>query len=176
MGLRSYHVFLLWQWSCHSPGAADSFPFYVKYIFDWLLASSCHELTRDVVRARQYKLVSDERNVNPFPASFLDAVSNIRLYRCTIDGGTFIRICSSFKTELEMTGIMQVGISSRVLALRCTPVSNDIVQSFYRGFLTAGRIPLRDQLHQQLLWGLQLTMIRVNNQVDMQACKWIMQL
>jgi hypothetical protein len=108
--------------------------------------------------ARQYKLVSDERNVNPFPASFLDVVSNIRLYRCTIDGGTFIRICSSFKTELEMTGIMQVGIRSNVLALRGTPVTNYIVHSFKRRFSPLMSIGLNffDRNHLQLLHGLQL--------------------
>lgn len=61
-----------------------------------------------MVWARQYKLVTDERNVNPFPGSFMDVVSNIRLHRSTMDGGTFIRIRSSFQTEIEMTGIMQV--------------------------------------------------------------------
>eukprot|EP00884_Botryococcus_braunii_P008346 jgi/Botrbrau1/17512/Bobra.0734s0002.1 len=54
-----------------------------------------------------YKLVSNDGNVNPFPASFLDHRCHIKLYKVTIKENTFVRIQGSFKTEREMVSIMR---------------------------------------------------------------------
>eukprot|EP00884_Botryococcus_braunii_P010843 jgi/Botrbrau1/19760/Bobra.0124s0013.1 len=55
-----------------------------------------------------YKLVNDVNNVNPFPASFLNATTRIRLRPITMSGHTLVEIHSKFNTEQSMVQSMRM--------------------------------------------------------------------
>lgn len=58
--------------------------------------------------ARTYKLVNDVNNVNPFPASFLNGSTRIRLRPITMSGHVLVEIRGRFNTEQSMvTGMRE---------------------------------------------------------------------
>jgi hypothetical protein len=59
------------------------------------------------VGSRTFKLVSDGKNINPFPASFLNHRCTMKQRPVTTTGETFVEISGRFMTEHTMVDIME---------------------------------------------------------------------